>query len=237
MSKLCLVPAKAASTRLKKKNLRVLGEHSLLGHSILKAQKTGLFDEICVSTESEEVAEVAQEYGAQVPFLRPTELSVDPSTLIDVMLHALKFYKDQGMVFESITLILPTTPLLSVDDIKEAVSYFDSSDGRTVLSVSEYEHAIFNAWSINESSGGAILEPCFPDSPFKFTKSTECPKTYRANGGVLVANTNDLITHKTYRLNPMMPYVMPLERAVDIDTDFDFSLAEFIYSRNAHDWL
>jgi CMP-N-acetylneuraminic acid synthetase len=237
MSKLCLIPAKATSTRLKKKNLRVLGEHSLLGHSILKAQKSGLFDEICVSTESKEVVKVAQEYGAQVPFLRPPELSVDPSTLIHVMLHALEFYKSQGRLFESITLILPTTPLMSVADIKEAVNCYDSSNGRSVLSVSEYEHAIFNAWSINEGSDEVILEPCFPDSPFKFTKSTECPKAYRANGGILVTNVSDLIAHKTYRFKPMMPYVMPLERAIDVDIDFDFSLAEFFYSRITHDWL
>jgi len=237
MSNLCLIPAKASSTRLKKKNLQFLGEHSLLGHVILKAQKSGLFDEICVSTESDEVAEVARQYGASVPFLRPSELSVDPATLVDVILHALECYRGNGQFFKSITMLLPTTPLISIDDIKEGMRLFESSGYRTVMSVTEYEHAIYNAWTVSESKEGNVLEPCFPDSPFKYTKSTECPVAYRANGGILVTNPRELMLKKTYRSKPIAPYVMPLERSIDIDTDFDFSLAEFFFSRASHDWL
>ena len=236
MSHLCLIPAKAASTRLKKKNLRRLGEHSLLGHSILKAKKSGLFDEICISTESSEVAAEARRYGASVPFLRPRELSVDPATLIDVMLHALEHYNDGESSFDSITLMLPTTPLMSLSDVKGAVNKYTNSGSMTVMSVSEYEHAIYNAWSIG-SGENEVLEPCFPDSPYKFTKSTECPKAYRANGGILVTNISDLIEHKTYRNKPIVPYVIPLDRSADIDTEFDFSLTEFFYERGTHDWL
>jgi CMP-N-acetylneuraminic acid synthetase len=204
----------------------------------MKAIRSERFDRIVVSTESSDVAKEAERYGVDVPFLRPGHLSVDPSTLIDVMLHTLQYFDEIDQDVNSVTLVLPTTPFVSVADIKDAMDLYASSPTSSVLSVTEYEHAIYNAWQIaQDEQEQGVLEPCFPDSPYKFTKSTECPKAYRANGGVLVTNAALLKADKTYRGRPILPLVMPSVRSVDIDTSFDFELARFLSPQIEHDWL
>jgi CMP-N-acetylneuraminic acid synthetase len=154
------------------------------------------------------------------------------------MLHTLQYFDEIDQDVNSVTLVLPTTPFVSVADIKDAMDLYASSPTSSVLSVTEYEHAIYNAWQIaQDEQEQGVLEPCFPDSPYKFTKSTECPKAYRANGGVLVTNAALLKADKTYRGRPILPLVMPSVRSVDIDTSFDFELARFLSPQIEHDWL
>lgn len=235
--RLCLIPAKAASTRLIKKNLIKLGPHSLLGHTILKAVKSELFDNISVSTESEEVAREAHQYGAEVPFLRPKSLSVDPATLVDVISHALSIIQTDTKIIQSVTVVLPTTPLISISDIRNAYEIYEKSGGMTVMSVTAHSHPVFNAWMIDKHNAHKNLTPCFPDSPFKYTKSTECPETYRANGGITIIKAVDFTRNGTYRKTPILPYIMPEKRSVDIDTEHDLALAEFFFRIGEHDWL
>jgi CMP-N-acetylneuraminic acid synthetase len=135
-------------------------------------------------------------------------------------------------------LVLPTTPFVSVADIQQAMDLYASSSNVSVMSVAEYEHAIYNAWQVEKNEHEQdVLKSCFPDSPYKFTKSTECPKAYRSNGGVLVTNAAFLKAEKTYRGRPILPLVMPSDRSVDIDTGFDFELARFLFPQIEHDWL
>ena len=233
---LCLIPAKGLSERLPRKNMLFLNGKPLVVNVIEKAIKSLQFDEISVSTEDDEIAEVAKNTGASVPFLRPEFLSKDPSTLIDVMLHTLEFYQKNGIAFDSICILLPTSPFVLIQDIIEAKKIYDKNPKNTVMSVSPTEFPPFNSWIINENNGIDQLQPCFPDSKFKFTKSTECPKTFRSNGAVLITEVENLLKCRTYRENPILPYIMPSERSLDIDTNFDYQLAKFI-SNTSNEFL
>lgn len=227
---LCLIPAKGCSTRLPKKNLLPLGGEPLIARIIYKAKTANVFAHICVSTESDEIATVAKASGGDVPFLRPENLSHDPSTIVDVALHALAFYESEKKVrFKQVCVLLPTTPFVEVDDIKMALELYMTSDEKTLLSVSRTEFPPFNAWVVESRENENVLAPCFPDSPFRHTKSTECPVTYRSNGAVLIVDVENLKRNKSYHSSAIIPYEMPASKSLDIDTEADYQYAKFLY--------
>jgi CMP-N-acetylneuraminic acid synthetase len=227
---ICLIPAKGFSTRLIRKNLLPINGTPMVVLAIEKALEATIFDTVCVSTEDEEIASLAIKNDADVPFMRPIKLSKDPATIVDVMRHALEYYKTQGMEFGKICVLLPTAPFVTVDDIVTANRLFDSYSKNALLSVCPTEYPPFNAWLINETEENRVLDPCFPDSAYKYTKSTECPRTYRSNGAILIVRTDQLLNEGTYRNKPIQPYIMPVERSVDIDTQFDYEFSKFLAS-------
>lgn len=200
----------------------------MLVNTIEKVLAISNFDEVCVSTEDEEIARIARQNKASVPFLRPAELSRDPSTIIDVMLHALDFYRCKGESFSKICVVLATTPFVEINDIVKANNIFDENFESALMSVSATEFPPFNAWVEAEVNGQKFLEPCFPDSPYKYTKSTECPITYRSNGAILIVRSDALLKNKTYRNSRILSYVMPIENSLDIDTRLDYEYAQFL---------
>jgi CMP-N-acetylneuraminic acid synthetase len=226
---LCLIPAKGASTRLPGKNLLPLGGHPLVAHSIRKAAVAGAFGTICVSTEDPELAEVAKSYGADVPFLRPDHLSRDPATIVDVALHALDHYLSAGRSFERVCILLPTTPFILLRDISEALALFAASQAEALMSVTPAEFPPFNAWLIEGTGNGSRMQACFPNSPYKHVKSTECPTAYRSNGAIAVADVAALREYKTYYHSAPVPFVMPQERSTDIDIHHEYRIAQLLW--------
>jgi CMP-N,N'-diacetyllegionaminic acid synthase len=229
---LCLIPAKGCSTRLPRKNILPLNGEPMIAHAIKKAINSKLFNTVCVSTEDNEIAEVSKKYGAEVPFMRPDELARDPSTIVDVMIHALNYYKNTGHEFEQITVLLPTAPFVTKKEIIDAHDAFNKSDAGALLSVTNTEFPPYNAWSIDNSKGGSSLTPCFPDSPYKHIKSTECPNTYRSNGAILIADTKKILKNQGYQVLNIMPYVMPIEHSLDIDTKYEYMIAKCLLESN-----
>ena len=135
----------------------------------------------------------------------------------------------QKQEYDAIFVLLPTSPLVQINDILKAKILFENSSGKTVLSVCETETPPFNTWIIAEDE---TLKPCFPNSKYKFTKSTECPKTFQSNGAILICDVKTFLKNSSYRIGPIVPYLMPRDRSIDIDTAFDFQLAEFMISKN-----
>lgn len=225
---LCLIPAKGCSTRLPRKNMLPLNGRPMVVNTIRKVLASAIFNEICVSTEDDEIASVSRKNHASVPFIRPASLSRDPSTVIDVILHALEYYQSTGIEFDKVCVILPTAPFISSEDIINANQLFDAHEENTLMSVTTTEFPPFNAWVIVDENDKRLLAPCFPDSPYKYTKSTECPKTYRSNGAILILNTKNILEKRTYRSQPIIPYIMPIERSLDIDTQFEYEFAKYL---------
>ena len=229
MKNFCIIPAKGTSTRLAKKNLLKLGEHTLLAYSIRKAIKSNIFDAICVSTEDKEIAGVARKYGLEVPFLRPASLSRDPATIMDVVMHALEYYADRNMEFDNVTVLLPTSPFVEVDHILDAHNQYFTKKAEALLGVTECEFPPFNAWIVK----GDCMEPCFSDSPYKFTQSTSCPVTYRSNGAILILNVGMLKKFGHYKNLNMTPYIMDAISSIDIDNELEYTFAKFVFSHNS----
>ena len=179
-----------------------------------------------MSTDDDDVAEAARRYGAEVPFCRPPELARDPATVVDVLLHALERYDAHGQRFEHVATLLATAPFTALDDVTGAMRTYHEHGAGAVLSVTGTESPPYNTMVLE--ADGHTLAPAFPDSPYRATKSTECPATYRSNGSVAVASRAWLESTRAFYGDDVSAWVMPAERSLDIDTETELEFARFL---------
>lgn len=217
----CLIPAKSASTRLLKKNILKIAGKELLYYPIRAAKDAGLFGEhIYVSTESEEISQIAERYGA-VAHMRDAKLAHDPFGVADVTLEFL----DRNSVyktFHNITILLPTSPMILAQDVINAFRVYTEGGFKYLMSVAESGHNAFRSVLLKNGE----IEPLFTEQIRK--KSQELDKTYSINGAVTIMNVEDFLMTKDYFTFPLGAYVMPIERSIDIDTEFDYKLAKIM---------
>jgi len=216
-----LIPAKGGSTRLARKNVAPLGGKPLIQWAAEAARESGVIDRLILSTEDEPLAETAAALGIEVPFLRPAELATDPAGVVDVALHALGTLREGGEEYETLVILLPTCPFRTAADVGDAVRLFGDHRAKFLMSVNEFPHTPFAALSLSDD---AILTPYFPEHLGK--KSQEMPKAYRPNGAIHVLDIPSFEEARTYFAQPLVGYVMPIERSVDIDTADDLAMAE-----------
>lgn len=220
---LTIVPAKLGSTRLPKKNILPLGGKSLLQWCVDAALESGVSGTIMVSTESHEVAEIAKQVGAEIPFMRPNQLGREPYGVEDVCRHVLEEYLKQGRSFDVVQVLLPTSPFRTGEDICNAMEIFQEPDVLFATSVSSYQNDIFSAHSMTDEG---VLEPMFPGL---FEARPEArPVPYEINGAITIADVQAFVEQGTLYGSPLRAYVMPADRSVDIDTKDDFEYAEYL---------
>lgn len=218
---LCLIPAKGGSTRLARKNVLPLGGKPLLGWAVEAAVQSGLMDRVVVSTEDEEIAEVARALGADVPFLRPLHLARDPAGVVDVALHALGELRNKREEYQTLVILLPTCPFRTAEDIRNACALFQEAQASFLMSVSRYEHTPFAAMSLDDEHR---LQPYFQKYIGK--KSQEMPVAFRANGAIHVLEVAAFERERSYYAQPLIGYEMPWHRSIDIDTEQDLRFAQ-----------
>ncbi len=221
-----LIPAKRGSMRLPGKNIRPLGGKPLLGWAIDAARASGVINRLIVSTEDEVVANVAREYGAEVPFLRPEELARDPAGVEQVALHALKAMRQQGVEFKTLVILLPTCPFRTAEDIRDALELFQKKNGKFLMSISPFPHPPFSALNLTEDN---LLQPLFPE--FIGKKSQQLPTAWRPNGALHILNVAAFEKEKSYYAQPLIGFPMSREKSVDIDSADDWLEAEFRLSQ------
>ena len=223
---LCFIPAKAASTRLKKKNILKLGGKEMIYYAISNGLDCGIFDQkdVIVSTESEEIKAIAEKYGANVPYMRPDKLAKDPYGILDVVLDFLdRFPKYRA--YDTLCTLLPTAPLLIPEDIRGAYQVFQNNDFNAVMSVTETEHSALR--SIYLRDGNVV--PVFEEYINKRSQLLE--KTYRLNGAVTFLDIQTLLKERNYFLRPWGAYAMPSKRSIDIDDEEGYLYAQFLMNR------
>lgn len=223
----CFIPAKAASTRLKKKNILKLDGKEMIYYPIHNALECGLFDaeDVIVSTESEEIKAIAESFGANVPYLRPEKLAHDPYGILDVVLDFLERFPNY-QTYDTFCTLLPTAPLMIPDDICGAYEVFEKGNFNAVMSVTEMEHSALR--SIYLRSGNVV--PVFEEYINKRSQLLE--PTYRLNGAVTFLNIKKLLAKKNYFLKPWGAYAMPGIRSVDIDNEEGYLYAQFLVNRS-----
>ena len=222
-----LIPAKGSSTRFARKNIRYLGDKPLLAWAAEAARESGVIDRLILSTEDSEVAEIAESFGIEVPFLRPRELARDPAGVADTALHAIEQMEAVGEHYRTLVILLPTCPLRTADDIRAAYQLFLQKDRPFVMSVSEFSHTPLAA--LQQSADGT-LDPYMPQ--YFGRKSQEMPPAYRPNGAIHVLDIEAFKRERSYFGAPLVGYVMPLERSIDIDTEDDLRAAELRLALN-----
>lgn len=227
MNSIAIIPARSGSKGLPDKNIKLLQNKPLLAYSIEAAEKSGLFDCIHVSTDSEKYAQIAREYGADVPFLRNEELSGDTAGSWDVVRWVLGQYAERGQRFDMVTLLQPTSPLREAEDIEQAYHLFEEKSADAVVSVCEMDHSPL--WSNTLPEDGSMNG--FLDQVADVGRQ-QLPTYYRINGAIYMLRTALLAegTPGLYR-EGTYAYVMPKERSVDIDDEMDFEMAQILMKR------
>jgi CMP-N-acetylneuraminic acid synthetase len=220
---LAIVPARGGSKRLPRKNIMPLFDKPLIAWSIEAATKSKYIDNVIVSSDSEEILEVARAFGANVPFIRPKELAADDTRSIDVVIHALNFYKEEK--YDFVILLQPTSPLRDEEDIDRAIEYFFSKNATSVIGVCEVEHSPLWSNTLDES----MSMDNFLDDKYNNSRSQDLPTYYRINGAFYMSQTGSVLKNETFfTKKDIYAYLMSQEHSVDIDTFFDFITAESI---------
>jgi CMP-N-acetylneuraminic acid synthetase len=222
---LAMILARRGSIGLQRKNVKLLLGKPLIAWTIEQAKKSKYIDRIIVSTEDEEIAEISRRYGAEV-IERPEELAKDETPTIDVIFHVLEILKMKNYNPEIVVLLQPTSPLRDAEDIDNAIKMFLNSDCESVVSVCEVEHPPYWSFEIEE----AYLKPLF-DKRYLRMRRQDLERTYIPNGATYVSTPQTLYKYKGFYCNYIIPYIMPIERSIDIDNEIDFMLAELLVKK------
>jgi len=222
-SVLAVIPARGGSKGVPRKNIRSVGGQPLIAWTIEAALRSSIIDRLILSTDDDEIAKVAKEYGCEVPFMRPPELALDHTPGIDPVLHAV----EQLPGYDYVVLLQPTSPLRQVEDIDGCVSLCVQQASPAAVSVTECDKSPFWMYQLDERhSMKPILEVA--DS---YTRRQELPAIYALNGAVYVAEVRWLQERKTFLTEETIAYVMPKNRSIDLDTELDFEILEYLISK------
>lgn len=222
---LALIPARGGSKGIKGKNIIPLAGKPLIAYSIEAAKKSKYIDSIVVTTDSEKIAEVAKEYGARVPFLRPAELAADTSKTIDAVLHAIKTLKSLSEEYDVLVLLQPTQPLRTADDIDKAIELYYGNGENGLVSISRVDDSPLLIRSINDD--GKLKNLLSQNST---CRRQDMPDYYKVNGCIYINKIDELNENTSFNDNKV-PFIMTKGHSVDIDELSDLWMAEY-YLKN-----
>ena len=225
---LAIIPARGGSKGLPGKNIRLLAGKPLIAHSIAAALASRSITRVICSTDSEEIAEVALQAGAEVPFLRPSELAADDSLAIDNYIYTVDRLSEEGAApIEEYCVLLPTAPLRNAADIDGAVAIFRDKAADSVISYYPAPHPV--QWYRYIDDNG-VLQSFFDDGGRLANRQSE-KAAYLPNGAIYLFRHSILKSTRLYYTDRTYPYLMPADRSVDIDTLADFEYAEFLLGK------
>lgn len=224
MKNIAIITARSGSKGLKDKNIKILKDKPLLAYTIEAAKKSGLFDEIMVSTDSEEYAEIAKKWGAKVPFFRSFELSNDTSSSRDVIKEVLENYKILGQEYDTVTLLQPTSPLRTSEDILNGYKVLVEKCANFVVAVCEMDHSPLWANILpDDYSMENFIRPEVVSMPRQ-----NLPKYYRINGALYIFRVDYLMKANIIYEEKSYAIIMSKENSIDIDDQLDFTIAEVL---------
>jgi len=214
-----LIPARGGSKGIPRKNIRELAGIPLIAHSIQAGREAAAIDSVIVSTDDEEIAKVAEQHGARVPFMRPSELATDEAPTAPVITHTLETLYDRDEEYDTLVLLQPTSPLRTAVHIDEAYALYEESEADSVISA-------YPTYEIRWEST--------PEGAKKL-KHTDAPKRrqdrdpeYVINGAIYVTAIEQFLQTENITTGTTKLYEMTKQESVDIDTPFDLWLAEQI---------
>lgn len=223
MSILGLISARGGSKGIPYKNIKPLNGKPLIAYTIEQARESKCLTRLIVSTDDENIADMAKEYGAEVPFMRPNELAQDHTPGIDVVLHAIDWLNtNEGYCPDAIMLLQPTSPFRMAADIDNAVAIYNERNPLSLVSVCIADDNPYWMMSINDG----ILTPLF--GHIDHTRRQDLPKAYKLNGAIYISSPAVLKERRTFFTENTIPYIMPRERSMDIDDMLDFHIAEYL---------
>jgi len=222
--RVAIIPARGGSKRIHRKNIKSFLGKPIIGYSIEQAIKSELFDVVMVSTDDVEIAKIAKDYGAEVPFMRSGKNSDDNATTVEVLLEVVEKYKGQGILVQEACCIYPTAPFVSIDMLKKGLDLLLSGKFDVTFPVLQYSYPIQRALKINE---GEKMEMFSPKE--KETRSQDLEKSYHDSGQFYWFVSEIIELKKELWTDNTGVFVLSDLEAHDIDTIEDWEIAEFKY--------
>lgn len=219
-----IITARGGSRSVPKKNIAPVGGKPLIAWTIEAALQSRALDYVMVSTDDDEIADVARRYGVDVPFTRPAELARDDSSQIAVITHAMQWLESQqSWKPEYVMLLQPTSPLRTTEDIQAAVDLALAKQGDSVVSVCSARHHPYIIVKITED--GTLADFMGGTPQYLDRRRQECPPAYALNGAIFLTRRRILLDQHTFYPARTFAYVMPPERSLDIDDPWDLHVA------------
>jgi len=224
---LAIIPARGGSKGVPRKNVLEIGGKPMIAHTIEAALASRRIGKVIFSTEDEEIAGVARQWGAEVPFMRPAELAGDETRMIDVLEHALGWLrKESAYVPQWVLLLQPTSLLRTSDDIDGAIDLCLTKDADAVVSVCEVAHPPH--WMHRIKEDGRLID--FIDTVYE-SRRQDMPVVYQRNGAIWLAKTEVLLENRSFFTPNTYAYVMDGGKSLEVDTELDLKVAYALLGR------
>lgn len=224
MANLCIITARGGSKRIPRKNIREFLGKPIIAYSIEAALQSGIFDEVMVSTDDEEIKTVAEQYGAMVPFMRSAATSNDYASTSDVLNEVLSEYEKRGKTFEFFSCVYPTAPFVTAEKLRAAFKKLQESDADELTPVIQFSYPPQRAFVIQEES----LVFQYPE--YRLSRSQDLQPIYHDCGQFYFYKT-DIYRGLRKGTGKRLPLIMPEEETQDIDNFSDWALAEVKYQK------
>ncbi len=222
--KLAIIPARGGSKRIPKKNIRDFAGKPMIAHAIETAFASGCFDDVLVSTDCDEIAQIAKQYGAKVPFKRPNELADDFATTLDVMAHAALWCQSNYHDVSHLCCIYATSPLLKPDFLQQAQQLLEQHQSDYVFAACEYDFAIQRGFTLSNSGQVAMMYP-----EHMLTRSQDLTPAYHDAGQFYFAPIASFLEKRPIFSAASTPLVLPRRYCQDIDTEEDWQFARLLF--------
>ncbi len=228
--RLAIIPARGGSKRIPRKNIKSFGGQPIMAFSIVAAQQSGCFDRIIVSTDDTEIAQVALAHGADVPFMRPPELSGDYSGTISVIAHAVAWQNQHGEQAQDVCCIYATAPFLQAEDLQRGLQILKSSGADYAFSVTSYAFSIQRAIRITAQQRIEMFQP-----EHFGTRSQDLEEAWHDAGQFYWGKASAWLAGKPLFSQDAAPVLLPRHRVQDIDTPEDWYRAEWLFKAMQHE--
>ncbi|TET39281.1 MAG: pseudaminic acid cytidylyltransferase [Planctomycetota bacterium] len=222
---LAIIPARGGSKRIPEKNIREFCGQPLIAYTILAAFESKIFNNVIVSTDSSKIKEIAEAFGAEVPFLRSSDISDDHTPVSAATVDALERIDPQGVEYSHVCQLMANCPLRTSEDIINSYQQFTATGADAQISVNRYGWQ--NPWWAYEREDEFILKSLHED--MQKMRSQDLPELFCPTGAIWWAKAEALRKHKTFHIPGKSGWEMPWQRAIDIDTDDDWKLAELLF--------
>lgn len=223
MSSIAIITARGGSKRIPKKNIKIFCGKPIIAYSIEAALKSGCFDTVMVSTDSDEIAEIAKKYGAEVPFLRSAETSNDYATTADVLSEVLKNYIQKGKQYDWVCCLYPTAPFITAEKLKSAMECIRKSDATSLMPVVQYSYPPQRALIIEDN----VLKYQYPS--YEKCRSQDLKPIYHDCGQFYICKADLPLEKGTLIGDKAIPFILSEKEVQDVDTLTDWALAEVKY--------
>lgn len=227
--RICTITVRAGSKGVPGKNLRTVAGRPLFGHSVAQAVETGLFDQVVVSSDSDEILALAPSFGATGVVRRPAEMATDTAGKVPAIAHAVRTTEERtGQRFDVCVDLDATSPLRTVADIRAAVGMFEQSDVDSVITGAEARrNPYFNL--VEEQPDGTVAVAKQPGDAV--LRRQDAPRCFDMNGSIYVWRREALLEDQVVFFPSTILYEMPAERSIDVDSEFDFRIVEWLMAQ------